>query len=176
MRELFSHHAQLTDIEADVLFREYLKLYEENWRIYSDVKACLDHLSKHALGIISNGKSSQQRKKLEILGIAEKFSVITISGDIGVAKPAAGIFKAACEIAGRQPHECVYVGDDLESDVQGSMQVGIHAVWLNRKGVAKPEGIVTIQTLADFSKVIRSHTSEIHSLSVDRANPSLGND
>jgi putative hydrolase of the HAD superfamily len=137
---------------------------------YSGVIPCLDHFAGHALGIISNGRSSKQRKKLDNLGIAQRFSTVVVSGDLGIAKPAAGIFRSACMAAGREPSECVYVGDDLESDAEGSMQAGLNAIWLNRNGSEKLVGGVTVNSLANLDDVIESHNNEVHSISESRAN------
>ena len=176
LHELFAHHRRLTDTEADELCQAYLQRYEENWRLYPDTMPCLNHFTGHNLGIISNGKSSQQNKKLHQLGIADRFSTIVISGDVGIAKPAAGIFAAACAKAGRDPDECVYIGDDFESDVEGGMQAGLHTVWLNRKKQPKPSGAVTVATLAELDEVIESHNNEVHSISESRANASSRNE
>jgi len=47
---------------------------------------CLTELGAQRLGIVSNGDSRQQREKLRKLGVAGRFSVVFISGDIGFAK------------------------------------------------------------------------------------------
>jgi len=54
----------LTDEEADAVFARYLAAYEGAWALFPDVLPCLDRLSSCRLGIISNGHSTQQRKKL----------------------------------------------------------------------------------------------------------------
>lgn len=176
LRELFAHHAELTDAEADDLFQAYLKRYEENWHLYSDAMPSLNHFAGHSLGIISNGQASQQNKKLEQLGIADRFSAVVISGDIGVAKPDADIFTTACNTAGRGPDECVYVGDDFKSDAEGSMRAGLHAVWINRSGSENPGEIVTIRSLAELDEVIESHNNEVHSISESRDRASSRNE
>lgn len=165
LQELFAHQRQLTDEEADDLFSGYLRRYEESWDLYPDVRPCLARLSRQKLGVISNGDSSQQRRKLRLSGIANVFSTVVISGDLGVAKPDAGIFTAACEAASRNPDECVYVGDDQKSDVEGSMQAGLHAVRLNRDGTTVETGFVTIASLEELDKVVVLHNNEVHTIS-----------
>jgi putative hydrolase of the HAD superfamily len=176
LRELFAHDRQLTDSKADELFQAYLRRYEENWRLYRDAIPCLEQFANHALGIISNGKSSQQRKKLAQLGIAQRFRAVIVSGDVGVAKPALGIFVAACTAVGRQPSECVYVGDDLMSDAQGSKRAGLHAIWLNRHGPEKATAVVTVASLQDLGELIESHNNEVHWISESRAAASFRNE
>src|SRR5215467_12752663 len=43
------------DDEADRLFGSYLAYYEQSWSAFPDVLPCLDQLTAHTLGIISNG-------------------------------------------------------------------------------------------------------------------------
>lgn len=169
LQELFAHHRRLTDAEADDFFKGYLRRYEEFWSLYPDLRQCLARFKEHKLGVISNGDTNQQRHKLRTLGIADIFSTTVISGDLGVAKPAAGIFAAACEAACKKPDECVYVGDDLKSDAEGSMQAGLHAIWLNRDGATESTGFVTVTSLAELDKVIESHNNKVHSIFASHA-------
>ena len=114
LRELFAVHSDLTDDEANDLFSGYLKRYEEHWSLYPDVLPCFAKLEGQRLGIISNG-DSQQRDKLRKLRIAERFSVVLISGDINCSKPDAGMFHTACKAAHENSETCVYVGDDFNA-------------------------------------------------------------
>ncbi len=60
VRELLS--TDLTEGEADALFRVYLEAYEANWRLFADVEDGLAVLGAHRLGIITNGSRAQQLK------------------------------------------------------------------------------------------------------------------
>jgi len=107
LRELFASRSSLSDAEADSLFAGYLNRYEEHWALYPDVMPCLAELVNQPLGVISNGDSRQQRQKLRKLELADRFSVVLISGDIGCAKPDAAIFHAACKAAHENAEACV---------------------------------------------------------------------
>jgi putative hydrolase of the HAD superfamily len=155
IKELFSHRIRLTDAEADRLFESYLHSYERNWRTFADVAGCLADLAGKRLGVITNGDSVQQRKKLETLGLTGCLSPIIVSGEVGVSKPDAGIFSRACAQAGVDPSECWHVGDDLELDARGGIKAGLHAIWLNRKGLPRPEGVPTITSLSELKGLIR---------------------
>ena len=161
LKELFAHHSELTDAEADDLFSEYLKHYEESWKLYPDVKPCLNNIKGLPLGIISNGDSIQQRQKLEVLGIAGYFSIVVISGDIGIAKPDRGIFHAACNAGSTDPSDCIHVGDDLHGDVEGSISAGLKGVWLNRNVKECSTENLTISTLQELIEIIKSHNHRV---------------
>jgi putative hydrolase of the HAD superfamily len=145
----------LEDHEADRLFRIYLAYYEQAWSAFPDVLPCLDRLTAHTLGIISNGNTQQQRKKLEVLGIAARFSVVVTSEAVGVAKPDPRIFTLACHAAAAHPTQCVYVGDRLETDAQAAHQAGWPGIWLNRTAPEMvPADVLTILDLSALPRVI----------------------
>ena len=158
LQELFKRHRTIDDDEADKLFASYLKQYEENWKLFPDVKPCLKDLSGETMGIISNGDSEQQRQKLTTLGISGCFAIVVISGEIGISKPDSGIFRAACQAANESPEACWYVGDSFRTDVLGSRQVGMRGVWLNRSGneSAIDNNYVTISSLSELKAVVEA--------------------
>lgn len=156
LREILPGHRTRADSDADDIFAAYLKRYEENWRLHTDVAECLRALDGFSLGIISNGDSTQQRQKLTTLAIDAHFDHVLISGDIGVAKPDARIFHAACEQAGRHPHDCLYVGDNPEVDARGAAKAGLASVWLDRHAKGGADDLASIRSLLGLKPFIRS--------------------
>ncbi|MGE5593157.1 MAG: HAD family hydrolase [Betaproteobacteria bacterium] len=148
----------ISEEEAMETFSKYLAEYERSWRLYDDVLPCLHSLQGYSLGIVSNGDSKQQRQKLDCTGIAASFASIVISGDIGIAKPAPGIFERCVSDLGFSPNEVVYVGDCLETDCVGAAQAGLHGVWLNRRGTDDDTGssVTVIASLSELPGVIRN--------------------
>ena len=84
-------------------------------------------------GLISNMDTGGDELVTK-LGLAGLFHLAVTSGDVGAAKPDPAIFRAALSRAGVEPYEAVHVGDQLSSDVQGALAVGIRAVLLDRDG------------------------------------------
>ncbi|MFX0087394.1 MAG: HAD family hydrolase [Candidatus Hodarchaeota archaeon] len=123
---------QLSSKAAWSIFNQYLRKYEQNWTLYEDVLPCLNTLKHYQLGIISNGDSIQQRKKLAITGIDFFFKSIIISNDIKISKPSSKIFKRSAEELKLSLCNIIYVGDNLETDVRGALNAGIYGVWINR--------------------------------------------
>ena len=154
LKELFFHNRILSDEEADQIFQKYLTCYEKNWMLFPDVIPCLEQLAEKKLGIISNGDSLQQRKKLTDTGIIDRFSIITISGDIGVSKPDPGIFINACRMAQVDPLECWHIGDSVEADIKGSLSIGMKGIWLNRNGHDSFQNARTINSLLELNNII----------------------
>ena len=112
----------LSDAAADTLFDSYLDAYESAWALCADVNGCLDALGeRHRLGVVSNGQGVQQRRKLDALGITDRFACIVISGELGHRKPSPEIFLEACAGLGAAPRKAVYVGDRYEIDALGAV-------------------------------------------------------
>lgn len=126
----------LSDEEADRLFAGYLADYEAGWSVFADVVPCLDRLTSCRLGIISNGRASEQRRKLASTGIDQRFEQVIISEDCECAKPNPQIFHRACELVQVSPADAVYVGDQYELDACAARSAGLRGVWLDRGGLA----------------------------------------
>ncbi|MBO4815924.1 MAG: HAD family hydrolase [Clostridia bacterium] len=135
IKEMFSSiNIQKEDNEAAKIFCIYLKLYEKNWKLFKDAKETLDILkSKYKIGIITNGDGNQQRKKIQLTGLENYFSELIISSEVNASKPNKEIFKIACKKIKENPENCIMVGDNFKLDIQGAINCGLNAIWVNRK-------------------------------------------
>lgn len=156
VRELFAHtKPALSAEEADARFQVYLEHYESNWTLFDDVIPCLNSLAHISLGLISNGDSEQQRRKLKQTNLEGRFSTVVVSSEIGVSKPKEEIFLEACRRADVSPQDCIYVGDHLDVDVLASRAVGMKGVWLNRKELPMPDlAVPAITTLSELERCL----------------------
>ncbi len=114
--------------------RDAYRLYEDALNVLSRLKGRLP------LGVITNGAADTQREKLRWLDIERHFGVIAISGEVGVAKPDAAIFRVALEQLAIAADSAWHVGDSLQTDVAGAKSAGLTAVWLNRHGIERKTG------------------------------------
>ena len=88
---------------------------------------------RYSLGVVSNlAYSAAVRKTLERFGVAKYFEAIIVSADVGWRKPSPKIFKKALLTLGISASETVYVGDELDHDVEGAKKVGMHTILLKR--------------------------------------------
>lgn len=119
--------------------------------LFPGVREALTQLQAHyKLGVITNGNAEIQR-----VGLGECFMFAHSSAAAGVAKPDPLIFQQALEMAGVEPHQMVYVGDDPEKDIIGANQAGLRTIWFNPAQQkwhrpVKPDGIMT-----NFSEIVR---------------------
>jgi FMN hydrolase / 5-amino-6-(5-phospho-D-ribitylamino)uracil phosphatase len=124
-------------------------------RPFADVHPALEAL-KHAdlrLGLASNGNSRAER-----CGLAGAFAFEVYAHVDGVPKkPAPAFFAAVAAKARARPHRIVHVGDSPDHDVVGAQAAGLRAVWLNRTGRPRPDGLrpdAEIRTLRELPRVV----------------------
>lgn len=124
--------------------------------VYADAEPTLRLLKReYRLGLLTNGDSSLQRRKLQSSDLGRYFRRTVISGDIGIGKPDPAVFELIAAELGVEPPEAVMVGDNLVRDVAGALGAGLSAVWLNRDGApAKVEGFSEIRTLDELPGVL----------------------
>ncbi|GGV74364.1 hydrolase [Streptomyces griseoloalbus] len=154
---------ELTDDEADHWFRRYLVHYESAWALFPDVLPVLDALATgHRHAVLSNSSLHVQDRKLRILGVHDRFEAILCAAELGVSKPAAGAFLAACEALALPPDQVAYVGDHPEIDGRGAAEAGLLSVWIDRgntwAAVEPPVGPRRIASLAELPSLLRGDT------------------
>ncbi|MEB3827267.1 HAD-IA family hydrolase [Phormidium sp. CCY1219] len=107
---------------------------KDPWFVYPEVRSTLASLrSKHIeLGVISNF-DSRLYPVLEALDLAEFFSSVTISTQVGAAKPDPHIFATALAKHGCTPEEAWHIGDSYRDDYEGAMKAQMRGIWLQRE-------------------------------------------
>jgi putative hydrolase of the HAD superfamily len=109
----------------------------------------LEHLkSKYSLHIITNGFKEIQDIKLTKSGIKNYFSNIIVSEEYGFSKPDEKIFRLAETLASGQRNECLMIGDNYESDIEGSLSAGWKAIWLTSND--RSESVRSIKNLYEL--------------------------
>ncbi|MCY3647554.1 MAG: HAD family hydrolase [Chloroflexi bacterium] len=107
------------------------------------------------LALLSNGDGPTQRDKIERFALEGYFDHIQIEGEFGVGKPDERAFRNALATLDVEPADAWMVGDNLEADILGAQQVGVHAIWVDPDGAGLPEGSPVrpdrvIRSLADL--------------------------
>ncbi len=116
--------------EADFL-RLLGIVFPANTTLFPDAVQTLQNLREkgYRLGMLTNGFSAIQNRKVDVSGIRPLFDYILIAGDDGLQKPKAEAFRRAALRLGVHPADCVYVGDNPENDIQGAKNAGMQAVF-----------------------------------------------
>ncbi|GGL96835.1 hydrolase [Streptomyces fumigatiscleroticus] len=159
----FLDREELSDAEADAWFQRYVTHYEAAWALFPDVLPALDALAgglRHA--VLSNSSLTVQDRKLRVLGVHDRFEAILCAAELGVSKPEAAAFLAACEALSLPAHQVAYVGDHPEIDGRGAAEAGLLSVWIDRGGrratVDPPLGPRRIVSLAELPGILGADT------------------
>lgn len=153
------------DIEDDAFAKQLAATFIEERKkhpyLYEDTLHVLEKLKgKYKLFLLTNGAPSLQNLKLQITPqLVPYFDRIYISGDFGIGKPDASIFKHVIETSALSVDTTIMVGDNLMTDILGSNRVGMRNVWINREG-NKPTGEVPftyeVKSLTELYELVQT--------------------
>ncbi|MFF6776269.1 HAD family hydrolase [Streptomyces sp. NPDC012637] len=149
----------LTAVEADAWFDRYVAHYEAAWELFPDTVPVLDLLARdYRHGVLSNSSIHNQDHKLRTLGVRDRFEAVVCAAELGVAKPAAEAFHAACTALGLAPEQVAYVGDQPDIDARGAVEAGLLGVWLDRADSGGRPELTRITDLHQLPGVLRGDT------------------
>jgi HAD superfamily hydrolase (TIGR01549 family) len=134
--QVFLDLLSLDETHAAAIAELYVRVYPRMNAPVDGAVAVVEALSRRfQLGIISNGLPDVQYRKLETLGLRQHFDCIVLSEELGIRKPDPRIFWHATGLLGREPEECLYVGDSYTTDVVGAKEAGLPVCWFNPAGL-----------------------------------------
>ena len=114
------------------------------------------------IGILTNGPSELQRRKLRRIGIEGEVDAVAVSEEIGASKPDRRAYERAVAMLGLQPAEVAMVGDHVVNDVAGALAAGLAAaVWVERRPGELPEGAQLARELAEVPTLLGINSSDI---------------
>lgn len=108
--------------------------------------------------LLSNAQTSFTYPEMKALGITEFFDDIFFSSDLEVKKPSVRFFEALFEKHGLKKETSVMVGNDRFADVQGALDFGIEAIYLDTEQSTPfegelPKGSVQVDRLVDIPEL-----------------------
>ncbi len=134
LRELLP---ETTDEQIDAFIDAEHEAWAPAYQVLGSAQAMLESLRSRGIktGVVLNSwpdPGRVLRRDNDRAGLTELLDVIVISSEVGMRKPEPGIFQLALEQLGVDPLDAVFVGDRLDTDVQGAANVGmttIQALW-----------------------------------------------
>ena len=118
----------------DLIANEYIDNLSNQVHLFPDAKDILNYLStKYRLHIITNGFEKVQHKKIKSSGIHHFFETVTTAEGSGYKKPDKRIFEHALQKADTKNNSSLMIGDNLEADIQGAKDFGMHAIYFGKK-------------------------------------------
>ena len=149
------------DAIAREIYREWAAC--QHFELYDDVPAVLRelHAAGIRIGLVSNSHRclASFQSHFDLQGL---ISATVSSSEHGMMKPHPSIFTAALGLVGVSPAEALMVGDSVRHDVEGALQVGMHAALLHRSSAPHPreqeladKGVPVLHSLHDLPPLVR---------------------
>lgn len=125
------------DPEGPIITRAVEAYFEPFHQVMKLMPGALETLEKlegkYRLGLVSNFTHSPTvTRALDELGLSRYLQTVVISADVGVRKPSPVVFKKAMEKLGlSDPGKVLFVGDDVDADIIGAIEVGMVPVLIS---------------------------------------------
>jgi putative hydrolase of the HAD superfamily len=142
-------------LARDMGFR-FLELLPTRTLLFPHTVECLSYLTNkgYQLHLITNGFESTQHSKLKYSGIASFFIEVITSEGSNSLKPKKEIFDYAFMKTGAKPYESIMIGDSIEVDIQGAMNVGMDQVFVNHACIdCDIQPTHTVYSLKELEKI-----------------------
>lgn len=147
------------NIDKDEFFQFFKsQIVEYNTPIEGMVELIADLSKEYELGIITNGVSYVQHKKVENLNISRYFKKIYVSGDYGYGKPDPKYYRYIINDSGADVNSSIMIGDNIQGDIFGALAIGMKAIYFN--GKRQNYNVVTAEDVADLRVKIKETLHE----------------
>lgn len=152
LRDAFSElNYEYTDTLIHQLSQDYIANLSSFNNLFDGALDLLTYLHpQYHLHIITNGFQEAQKRKMESSNITHFFKTITNAENSGVKKPNPAIFKYALQQADTTAEESLMIGDSLEADVFGALDVGYDAIFFNYRNDEVTSGVKQIKHLSEL--------------------------
>ncbi len=149
--------------EVGDIYREFQFRFPDYVSLLPDAIPVLEELRRrgYKTGVITNGPSLMQNRKLDISGLRPLLDIAVVSGDETapggrfIHKPDPEIFRRTAARLGIACSSCLYVGDHPVNDIQGARSAGMHPVYINAFGAdLHPEGVPEIRSLREIFSLL----------------------
>ena len=128
-----------------------------NWpeiKVLDGAAKCLSALSKvakcHVATNALDSSESEIRSAFVRAGLSQFIETIFCANTIGKSKPDPECFQFIIDALGAPLNDILMVGDSLDKDVQGALNVGIQAVWFNPANLSVASDVTAISQLIEL--------------------------
>ena len=144
------------NIAASQLNADFLDAMADVCKPIAGVMATLEKLSQYAkIGIVTNGFTALQKKRLAKTQIAPFIDLLVISEQVGAAKPETKIFEYVYNAMNKPPLDKVLmVGDNLDTDILGGNNFGFDTCWFNPNSEPNNTAIKPSFAIVSFDQLL----------------------
>jgi putative hydrolase of the HAD superfamily len=137
----------------------YWKTYAGTSPLFSDTMSTIHQLEKAGfrLGMVSDsdGTPGMKMKRIREQPFLKFLETIVVAGeDTPNVKPSRGPFTLVAKRLGLQPRNCVYIGDNPNTDIEGAKGVGMVVILVKRRGPKGGHPDYIARSLSDAAKLL----------------------
>ncbi|MBC7886813.1 MAG: noncanonical pyrimidine nucleotidase, YjjG family [Ferruginibacter sp.] len=141
---------------AKAISEKFLEMLPARKQLFPHTIEILDYLTgkNYQLHMITNGFEKIQWSKLNNSGLSGYFTHVITSEGSNSLKPRKEIFDFAMHKAGATVADSIMLGDNLDADIQGAMNAGMDAVFVNHiNATTTLQPTYTIQHLKELENI-----------------------
>jgi FMN phosphatase YigB (HAD superfamily) len=116
------------------------------------------------IAAVSNASFSGRVLSAELAryGLADPLRFVMSSADTGTRKPGKAIFQAALDRLGVTAQQTWFVGDTLDEDITGAIEVGLQPIWFSNGKPARQDfnDLHTVKDWAEFMELYEAASHE----------------
>lgn len=119
--------------------------------------------SLYKIVVVSNGFIEVQYRKMASARLTPFIDDVVLSEEVGISKPAKGIFDHALNKNHARRSETIFIGDSWDADIIGAQNAGLASIWYNphRQTPPKPLSeyrypIYEVRALMEIIPLMRS--------------------
>ena len=162
-----THYARLGKLLGIADPRDFSEaLYQRfsSFEAYQPMPGAVDALrALNRLGlrlVVASNWEGWLGRLLVLLDLERFFAAQVVSADIGAEKPDRLFFERGLAIARVDRQSVLHVGDNLNADVNGALNAGIDAVWVN-PSCSADSPVPVIASIAELPDLIRPHVAPV---------------
>lgn len=116
---------------------DYINESPNKTKLFPKTIETLEYLKKsgYNMYLLTNGFVEVQKVKIRDSNLEPYFKSMITSEEAGYQKPRKEIFEYALKIVKAEKADCLMIGDDLESDIEGAQNFGIDTAFFNPAGL-----------------------------------------
>ncbi len=156
--EFFNHALGILGHFASRDATDELEMYvyeagETEW--LTDLETLLSSLSEnYKIALLSNAWLEAPRQTLRDKGYGRWFDAMVCSYDIRIPKPDPRIFQHTINLLEVDASEAVMVGDSKKADIEGGINAGLEAVWVDNEGTGEWKGH-TVKNISELPELLK---------------------
>jgi putative hydrolase of the HAD superfamily len=136
--------------------RIYIEICPVKGHVIPNAFEVLDYLlPKYNLHVITNGFDDIQDLKLVHSKLRDYFDTIITSESAGHKKPRKEMFERAIELIGTTADDCIMIGDNPITDIQGAINASLDVIYFNPENVSHDLPVThEIRNLLELTRIL----------------------